>query len=268
MSHQRPGDAEVGRALRQASDGYPDLPEQVAHRLDRVLESLPAADRLHGASPAAESPARESLLERWAERLRPRRVRYAILSTAAAVLVTVGVVGIALQYLASPADETGTAAPNNAAEDHGAAPEEAAPEATEAPAGTQGDDEAMSGETLMPGEDEFDGLIAGVETFATGSDYGADADLLAAMRSLGADSATGEVPAELADLAAGGDFWQRCEEAITAEFGSLLLAVDFARYESQPAMMVLLVSADAGETAVALTPACGDGVIEALTVQP
>ncbi|SDD57451.1 hypothetical protein [Glycomyces harbinensis] len=260
MSQQRPGDAEaeVGRVLHQASGGYPDLPDAVAHRLDRVLESLPAAGHLHGAP--AEPPAREGLLERWAERLRPKRVRYAILSTAAAVLVTVAGVGIALEFVAAPDGDAGSSAAQDldAGEDH--ADEEAAPEAE------TGDDEAMSGETRMP-EDELDGLISDVETFATGSDYDADTDLLEAMRSLGDAGTDGEIPAELADLAAGGDFWHRCEEAINAEYGSLLLAVDFARYESRPAMVVLLAS-DAGETAVALTPACGDGVIEALAVQP
>ncbi|MCD0442091.1 hypothetical protein LO763_00430 [Glycomyces sp. A-F 0318] len=262
MSQHRDAEAEAGRLLREASDGYPDLPGQVAHRLDRVLESLPAADRLHGAP--APAPARAGLFERWAERLRPKRVRYAILSTAAAVLVTVGAVGVALQYVAAPADEAGSSAvqgSEDAAGDQGAVEEEAAPEA----AGE--DDQTMSGETRAPGDD-FDGLIAGVETFATGSDYSADADLLEALRSLGADSTAGEVPAELADLAAGGESWQRCEEAVTERFGSLLLAVDFARYESEPALMVLLLSADAGETAVALTPACGEGVVETLAVQP
>lgn len=263
MSQQRPHDteAEVGRLLHQASGTYPDLPEAVAHRLDRVLESLPAADRLHGAP--AEQPAREGLLERWAERLRPKRVRYAILSTAAAVLVTVGAVGLALEFVAAPSGEDGgasTAQDLDAGEDY--ANEEAAPGAE-----SQEDEEVMSGETRMPGDD-LEGLISGVETFATGSDYDADADLLAAMRSLGADSTAGEVPAELADLAAGGDFWHRCQEAIAAQYGSMLLAVDFAHYDSQPAMLVLLVSADSGESAVALTPACGDGVIEALAVQP
>jgi hypothetical protein len=266
MSQQHlPGDAEVGRVLREASGGYPDLPEQVGHRLDRVLESLPAADTLRGAAPA-DGPARDGgFLERWAERLRPKRVRYAILSTAAAVLVTVGAVGVALQFTAATGgDEAGSSAvQEDAAGDAGAGREEegAAPEAADE------DDQAMSGETGLPGDD-FGGLIAGVEAFATGSDYDADADLLAAMRSLGDDSTTGEVPAELADLAAGGEFWQRCEEAIAAEFDGLILAVDFARYDSRPAMVALVVSADAGETAVALTPACGDGVIEALAVQP
>lgn len=262
MSQQHDAEAQAAHALRRASDGYPDLPDQVAHRLDRVLDSLPAADRLHGAPAAA--PARESLLERWAERLRPRRVRYAILSTAAAVLVTVGAVGIALQYVADPASEDAGASAVQDQEDGAAdsgATGGAAPEAAEE------DEQTMSSEAPAAGED-FDDLIAGVETFATGSDYSADTDLLEALRSLGTDSSTGAVPAALSDLAAGGEFWQRCEEAITAEFDSLLLAVDFARYESQPAIMVLLLSADAGETAVALTPACGDGVIETLAVQP
>jgi len=260
MSRQRPDDAEaeVGRVLRQASGGYADLPAEVGQRLDRVLQTLPAADTLHG---AADTPAREGLFERWVERLRPRRVRYALLSAAAAVLVTVGGVGIAVQFVNAPKGNDDASAAqdlyesperSDGGEDEGAAPEAA-----------DEDDEVMSGES-GPLEDE--GLIPGVATFATGSDYGSGTDLLTALRELGADSATGAIPEELADLAAGGEFWQRCAEAIGEEYGSLLLAVDFARYESEPAVMALLIS-DSGETAVALTPACADGVVEPLAVQ-
>jgi hypothetical protein len=264
MSPQRPSDAEaeVGRMLRQASSDYGDLPEEVGHRLDRVLDALPPAHTLH----AAERPgAFAGWTDRMAERLRPKRVRYAIASVAAAVLVTVGGVATAIQLTTGAEQDAGATADLYAEDgserdgDGEGAPgaTEASPfpgDATEEPQSESGDDEST-----------VDGL-AGIETFATGSDYEAGTDLIAVLRELGADSTAGEVPAELAELAAGGDFWRTCEEAIAARYEGLLVAVDFARYDSEPAIMALMVGAD-GDIAVALTPACADGVIEPLAEQ-
>jgi hypothetical protein len=262
MSPQRPNDAEdeVGRVLRRASDAYGDLPEHVGDRLDRVLDSLPPADTLHA---AGRGGAFESWAERWTERLRPKRVRYAIVSAAAAVLVTIGGVATAIQFVSTAEDESGAPADvlvegqeetERDAEDGGAAPEA---EDEEAP---------LSDEESGENEAESEGF-AGVETFASGSDYTSGTDLLTALRELGDESTSGEVPAELADLAAGGEFWKHCEEAIARQYASLLVAVDFARYESEPAIMALMVG-DSGDIAVALTPACAEGVIEPLAVQP
>ncbi|RRR99641.1 hypothetical protein [Glycomyces terrestris] len=266
MIGQTPGEtgaeAETARLLRHASDGYGDLPEEVAQRLDRVLQTLPAADTLRG---AAAAPARDGFLATLAERLRPKRVRYAIASGAAAVLVTVGAVAVGLQTLAPQGDEAGSAemyaedAPRTG-EDHDSADgadEGAAPGATE---------DSLAEEPEQGGTDAEVG-VTDVESFASGTDYSGSADLLAALRGLGDHTRAGEVPDELAAVAAGGEFWRACEEAISEEYQSLLVAVDFARYESAPAIMVLLVS-EQGEIAVALSPACADGIIEALAVQP
>lgn len=262
MSRQHPDDAdEIGRVLRQASSGYPELPDHVGDRLDRVLEALPAADTLRHTDPHPRGD-RESALDRLAERLRSKRIRYALVSAAAAVLVTVGAVAAALQFIAPQAGSDSAGSSEVLAEQQDTAregDEGAAPSPQGAP-GETGDTEA--------GTDTF----AGVPTFATGSDYDADADLVAVLSELGgdgttSDSASGEVPTELADLAAGGEFWQRCQEAIAREYTGLLIAVDFARYESEPAILAL-VQGDSGELAVALTPACADGVIEQLAAQP
>lgn len=268
MIGQTPGEtgaeAEVARMLRQASDGYGDLPDEVAHRLDRVLESLPAADTLrsaaHSAAPAATE--RAGFLASLAERLRPKRVRYAIASAAAAVLVTVGAVAAGLQVFVDRPDEAGS--DQVFAEDAPRSDEEEAAEGAPGP----GDEsiDAFDGGTEDSGTDAEAG-VSGVESFASGTDYSASTDLLAALRGLGEHTAAGEIPAELEDLAAGGEFWRRCEEAIAEEYQSLLVAVDFARYESSPAIMALLVT-EQGEIAVALTPACAEGTIEALAVQP
>ncbi|WP_030160303.1 hypothetical protein [Glycomyces sp. NRRL B-16210] len=268
MSQQRPeatgpgGESTenaVSRVLWQASHGYDDLPDPVAGRLDRVLDSLPAADTLHSAADPAAHPARENRFERWAERLRPKRVRYAVLSATAAVAITVVAVAVALQFVtASDRDATG-AVEQAQSEEYGGAEKEPAPGA--AP------ETDMDGQALEDDGDAGVGGITGIETFATGADYEAGADLLAALRGLGDGAATGPVPDELAVLAAGGDFWRACERAIAAEYEGVLIAVDFARYESQPAIMALLVS-DGGDMAVALSPACAEGIIEALAVQP
>jgi hypothetical protein len=182
-------------------------------------------------------------------------------SAAAAVLVTIGGVATAIQFVSGTGeDEAGAPADvfaegqqetEREAEDGGAAPEAE-------------DDEAPLSSDEEQAESEG---IAGVEPFASGSDYTSGSDLLAALRELGGDSASGEVPAELTELAAGGEFWKNCEEAIAKEYASLLVAVDFARYESEPAIMALMVG-DSGDIAVALTPACAEGVIEPLAVQP
>lgn len=268
MSRQRPSDAEagaeaeVGRVLRQASSGYGDLPEHVGDRLDRVLDSLPPADTLHA---GPRESAFESWAERWAERLRPKRVRYAIVSAAAAVLVTVGGVATAVQFASGPADQDSGASSEVQAESETERDNE-----DEAPGAADEEETPMSGPE-SEAEAGADG-ITGVETFVSGSDYGEGTDLLTALRELGGDgtsdeSVSGEVPAELAELAAGGEFWRTCEEAIAKEYASLLVAVDFAHYESQPAIVALMVG-DSGDIAVALTPACADGVIEPLAVQP
>ncbi|MEU5872050.1 hypothetical protein AB0A73_10885 [Glycomyces sp. NPDC047369] len=267
MIGQPPGEtgaeaeAAVARALRQASDGYGDLPEQVAHRLDRVLDSLPSADTLRS---SAREPEREGFFASLAERLRPKRVRYAIASGAAAVLVTVGAVAVGLQALTADDGESPSSGQVYAEDgprsgDDDAAPGEASPESS-------GED-SLSEEGADSAESDQEVGVLDIESFASGTDYSASTDLLAALRGLGDHTADGEVPAELADLAAGGAFWRACEDAIAEEYQSLLVAVDFARYESAPAIMALLMS-DEGEIAVALTPACADGVIEALAIQP
>ena len=262
MSPQRPNDAEaeVSRALWQASHGYGDLPEEVGDRLDRVLDSLPPVGTLHGSERA---PAAETWTERWAERLRPKRVRYAIASVAAAVLVTVGGVATAVQLTTgNTAADSGSAQvfaegePERDAGDEAPGATEASPNGDET-GGTQ--DEA--------GEDAEVGGLAGIETFATGTDYGAGTDLVAVLRELGSESTAGEVPPELAALAEGGDFWRNCQEAIAERYEGLLVAVDFARYDSEPAIMALMVG-ESGDIAVALTPACADGIIEPLVEQP
>jgi hypothetical protein len=265
MSRQRPNDADhdFGRVLRQASSGYPELPDHVGDRLDRVLDALPAADTLH-ADPHPQG-GRESAFGRLAERLRPKRVRYALVSAAAAVLVTVGAVAAALQVIAPQSGSDSAGSSEVLAEQQDTArdgDEGAAPSPQEAPA------EEADPEDTEAGTDSF----AGVATFATGSDYTAEADLVAALSELGgdgttSDGASGDVPTELADLAAGGEFWQRCQDAIAREYAGLLVAVDFAHYESEPAIMAL-VQGDSGDLAVALTPACADGVIEQLAAQP
>ncbi|GAA1662339.1 hypothetical protein GCM10009830_04450 [Glycomyces endophyticus] len=249
-------EAETARLLRQASDGYGDLPEPVAHRLDRVLDSLPAADTLR----SAPAPARQGLLASLAERLRPKRVRYALASGAAAVLITAGAVAVGLQSLATQGDDAGSS--QVYAED--------APRSDEdgADAGAPGSSsDSLNEESEATGAVEDEVAIADVASFASGFNYTDSTDMLTAMHGLGTATLTGEVPDELAVLAAGGEFWHACEDAIAAEYQRLLVAVDFARYEDAPAIMALLVS-DQGEIAVALSPACADGVIEVLAIQP
>ncbi|SDL68299.1 hypothetical protein SAMN05216298_4783 [Glycomyces sambucus] len=258
MIGQTPGgpETETARMLRQVSGGYADLPDEVAHRLDRVLDTLPAADTLHRAA----GPEREGFFATLAERLRPKRVRYALASGAAAVLVTVGAVAVGLQSLATQSQDAGSAE---------VYAEEDAPrsdDADDAPGGPESASDSLNEESEEGAGTDSAG-ITGVAWFASGTDYTADTDLLGTMRAFSFESTSADIPAELAELAAGGDFWHNCEEAIAREYQSLLVAVDFARYESAPAIIALLMT-DQGELAVALSPACADGVIEALAVQP
>jgi hypothetical protein len=262
MSPQRPNEAEaeVSRMLQQASSGYGDLPDQVGDRLDRVLDALPPADTLH-AQGRGSSPV-DSWAERFAERMRPKRVRYAIASAAAAVLVTVGGVATAIQLTTGAAQDSGASSGEVFAEDQTDREEGVEPGSAEEPSFAEG--EQTQGATE---EDSGADNLAGIETFATGTDYSADTDLVAVLRELGAGSTSGEVPPELFDLADGGDFWKNCEEAIAERYEGLLVAVDFARFDSEPAIMALVTGED-GDMAVALSPACADGVIEPLAEQP
>jgi hypothetical protein len=261
MSPQRPNDAEsveadVSRKLWQASSGYGDLPDEVGDRLDRVLDALPPADTLHA---GGRGRTLETWADRWAERLRPKRVRYAIASAAAAVLVTVGGVATAIQLTYGDADQESGASQVLAEDQNERDNEEGAPDAAESPLPGAESEETQS----ESGADSF----SGIAIFTSGTDYAEDTDLVAVMHELSAGSLSGDAPPELVHLAVGGDFWQRCEDAIAAHYPGLLVAVDFAHYESQPAIMALLTGDD-GDTAVALTPACAEGVIEPLAEQP
>jgi hypothetical protein len=180
------------------------------------------------------------------------------------VLVTVGGVATAIQMTTGASQDSGASSAEVLAEDqNGRGEEEGAPDAAETPLpGSETD--APQNES---GEDEAGvDALGGIATYASGSDYDEGTDLIAVMRELPTSSYMGEVPSELAELAAGGDFWDNCEEAIAARYQGLLVAVDFAHYDSQPAIMALVSGAD-GDIAVALTPACADGVIEPLAEQ-
>jgi hypothetical protein len=191
--------------------------------------------------------------------LQSRLLNERLAAPTAAVLVTVGGVATAVQFVSGPGNEdSGAVSDLQAESDTERSNEDAAPGAADE------EETPMSGAET---EDETAAGITDVETFASGSDYSAGTDLLAALRELGADTASSEVPAELTELAAGGEFWKNCEEAIAKEYASLLVAVDFAHYESQPAIVALMVG-ESGDIAVALTPACADGVIEPLAKQP
>lgn len=261
---QHHDEAAVSDALRAASDHYGDLPDPVADRLDRVLDQLPAADTLHG-TPAETAPT-------WAERLRPARVRYALLSGVAALLLVIGGVAVAVQYVSDrPTDAAGSAQNDTiGAQDDGGRGEDeaAAPESDDTEAET-GQDQEFSGEQEEDAPDQAEeptGESSSVETFATGRDYTGRDDLLTELRDLGNESTYAGPPPELETLAEGGTAWQDCQEALAERYSSLLVAVDFARYETEPAVVALLTS-DSGDIAVAVTPACGDGAIEQLALQ-
>ena len=254
MTQHHDEEAAVSGILRAASHDYGDLPESVADRLDRVLDQLPAADTLHGSSTPAEPT--------WTERLRAGRIRYALLGGIAALLIVIGGVATAVQYVS---DRPGDAA-DTAQEDGDRGPDGAA-----APEPGDGDSQEFSGvqpEEAPTGAEEPDDAqeSSSVETFATGRDYGLQDDLLAELRNLGNESTYVGPPAELQDLFDGGSAWQDCQDALAERYSGLLVAVDFARFEAEPAVVALLTS-DAGDFAVAVTAACGDGVIDQLAMQ-
>ncbi|GAB3654988.1 hypothetical protein [Glycomyces tarimensis] len=249
MNAWRDDEAKTAGLLQAASAEYDDLPTDVAGRLDRVLEQLPSADTLH----SGEEPAAVSLTER----LRPKRRRYALVSAAAALIVTVGGVALAVQVVseagggdsATMADQEAAGSPQD--EDLGAASEAEEFNAEEEP------------QEVGPGDGES---TMDVETFATGTDYDETADLLSALRQLGGESTGSAVPEELAALADGGELWQNCQNALARRYDGLVVAADFARFETEPAVMALLVS-DSGEIAVAVAPDCAHGIIDELFSQ-
>lgn len=263
---QHRDEAAVSDALRAASDHYGDLPDPVADRLDRVLDQLPAADTLHG-PPAETGPT-------WTDRLRPARVRYALLSGVAALLLVVGGVAVAVQYVSDqPTDAAGSAQSDalDAQDDGGRGEDEAAAPETDQTEAETGQDQELSEEqnedtTDLAEEPSEAEESSSVETFATGRDYTGRDDLLTELRDLGNESTYAGPPPELETLAEGGTAWRDCQNALAERYSSLLVAVDFARYETEPAVIALL-TADSGDIAVAVTPACGDGVIEQLALQ-
>lgn len=258
MNARRDDEAETAGLLRAASAEYGDLPTDVADRMDRVLDQLPTADTLHRRE--------ERAVPDWIERLRARRLRYALVSATAALLVTVGAVAVAVQVVSTSDEKDGDAAvlaDEAPSSEFGESDSEE--EAVDEAPGAAEDDFGVDG---APQEEETEGVDESgtVEVFATGTDYGSGVDLLTELRGLGSGSTSGAVPEELAGLAEGGLPWENCQEAIAGRYDSLIVAADFAHFESAPAIVALLVS-DAGEMAVALTPACGNGIIEELSVQ-
>ncbi|GAB3995194.1 hypothetical protein GCM10029992_11810 [Glycomyces albus] len=265
MTHDR-DEAAVSGALRAASEHYGDLPDPVADRLDRVLDQLPAADTLHGTA-ADPRPT-------WTERLRPARVRYALLSGVAALLLVIGGVAVAVQYVSDRPGDTAASTQDDAAggqsDDGGRGEDEAAASESDGAEAETGQDQELSGEQNEEAPDQAEEPSgteesSSVETFATGRDYTGRDDLLTALRDLGNESTYAGPPPELETLAEGAA-WQTCQNALAERYSSLLVAVDFARYETEPAVVALLTS-DSGDIAVAVTAACGDGVIEQLALQ-
>jgi hypothetical protein len=229
----------------------------VADRLDRVLDQLPAADTLHRApAPETARPSRS-----WSDRLRAHRVRYALLSATAALLITVGAVAAAVQMVSTTggAGETGALA-----EDTGEVltteeePEQGAAPGPEDDFAAEEEPQASDGEDAEGGGDSGD-----VETFTTGTDYAADMDVLTALRELGEESPGGTAPPELVAMSEGGPLWDTCRRAIAEWYGGLVVVADFARFESEPAVVALLLS-ESGEIAVAVTPECAEGTVEEL----
>ncbi|HEU5128630.1 MAG TPA: hypothetical protein VFU12_11630 [Glycomyces sp.] len=260
MSARRDDEARAAGLLRAASTEYDDLPRDVADRLDRVLEQLPTADTLHRTPrPETARPARG-----WSERLRAHRLRYALLSATAALLITVGAVAAAVQVVSTASDTDAGALSQGSGEsyehtesDQGAA----APE--------QEDELAAEEEPQASGTEGADGGSEGggeVETFATDTDYVTNMDVLTALRELGDESPRGTVPPELLALSEGGPLWDTCRKAIAEWYGGLVVVADFARFESEPAVVALLLS-ESGEIAVAVTPECADGTVEELYTQ-
>lgn len=254
MNTRHYDEAEAGRLLRTVSTEYDDLPQAVADRLDRVLEQLPGADTLHAGEEHAGG--------RWSERLRARGFRYALMSATAALLVTVGAVAAAVQIVSTSAgdDESSVITeqhPNGAFDEGDPEGENGAePEAEDFAADEETQAEAPSGAEET----------GNVEIFASGSDYSEQTDLLTALRDLGADGPTGTVPEELTGLADSGTLWRNCQEAIASWYDSLIVAVDFARFDSEPAVLALLVT-DSGERAVAVTPECANGTVVEIFAQ-
>lgn len=245
-------EAETGGLLRTASAEYDDLPQAVANRLDRVLEQLPGADTLHAGE--------EHTGRRWSERLRARGFRYALMSATAALLVTVGAVAAAVQIVSTSAgDDEGSIV----AEQHSGDVFDEDEDEDENGAAQEAEEFSDDDEAEAPAGAEETGSV---EIFASGSDYNEQTDLLTALRDLGADGPTGTVPEELADLADSGTLWRNCQEAIASWYDSLIVAADFARFDSEPAVLALLVT-DSGERAVAVTPECANGTVVEIFAQ-
>ncbi|MET7400712.1 hypothetical protein ABZS66_45260 [Dactylosporangium sp. NPDC005572] len=241
-------DAAVRDELRSLGSEAAAVPLDVQQRLDAALTAAITA-------PPADATVVD--LARAREARKRRRQRWvAGLATAAAVLVCGGVgVQVIRQQSLGGSDSASTS---------GLAPQ-SGPEAT--PANPQ-----LNGGQADSGGTRSAGGVSGI--VVTGRDYGPETvgqltqSLAAASAPLDAkgDSAkgtdlSGDVPAPLRRL---GEPTARaaCLTAITREYGGQVVLVDYARFEGQPALVVVLDGTRVGagkRLIVVVGPDCGIG---------
>jgi anti-sigma-K factor RskA len=223
--------AETAVRSALAGLGSPAVPPDVLARLDAAL----AAERSRGAAPVVDLAAR-----RAGRDARPRRWRPSILAaglTAAAAVVAVAIGGVAL--FSHTEKSSSMSAGEGAAKAPNAAPFAVA--------------------TSDSGIDYSAATVAGAAGAAM--DAGGNAPRVEPA----APDTTGDALARLRDPVAR----QTCLGLITAAFppGAPSL-VDFARYEGQPALIVVLSAASGPVEVVVVGAGCGSGGIDEVYATP
>jgi len=228
----------VQSALHAAAGTPPSMPDDVVQRLDAALADA------YSDSGIAARPARRHAVAPG----RRRRVRPALARVAAGALVVVALGGVAAvaRNVLSQTDSL-----PSAAEDAGSVPDRSS---------SSGEAAAPSAPPAVTGE-----IFSTTPVVASGTDYTRDSlSRLAYQAPPGATKTFGpaagqgqdlDAAAELSELATP-DGLDRCLNAVRLDHPGEVLVVDFARFEGDPALVIVLQDGDAS-TIVAVGPDCG-----------
>jgi hypothetical protein len=241
-------DAAVRDELHALGAEASTVPSAVQDRLDAALAGAVTA-------PPADAPVVD--LDRAREARRRRRMRWtAGLATAAAVLVCGGVgVQVIRAGLATDSDSSSSSAPNVAA---------GGPARTGTAAADSGAGAAAGSPLISSGRDYGPGTLGDLTASVPQTQSRnalAEGDGAGSASAAAGAKAPGQVPSPLARLAAPAAR-AACLTAITKEYGGQVTLVDYAAFEGQPALIVVV---DGSRTAVdkrlviVVGPGCGLG---------
>lgn len=228
--HGDEADAAVTAGLRALSQSYPDMPSQVAERLERTLAELPELT----APDTAPAPAPKPKQPWW-------RRRYALASASLAVAAFVAGGILIAQFTPMNSDA-----------------------ATNAEGNSESSVQPFDKERDNPGENDQSEKDSGTDSEGSayrvsysGTDY-SESDLARA-RGLSATGDKAALDPALEPLSTDKSVRDACLSELTGTYGGSVESVDFGQYEGEPAMVAVVADESSGGTVAAVGPDCRSG---------